>query len=772
MISNKSKPVADVNILLFRLPDSFLIKGVLTDSIGAFEFNDLSSGNYFIKTYRDGFRDSIIEIPGSSFSTPLHVELVLNMGASLKEVAVTYRKPLIERRSDKLIFNVENSIANIGGEALDALSKTPGIRVNGDNISIVGKSSIRIMINDRLLEISGPDLVNYLKSISSDNISAIEVVTNPSAKYDAQGNSGLINIRLKKNNKEGWSVGLRSSYIQATYPSAATGVNVNYKKKKISIQTNLNTYDGALAPVSREYIFYPGQSWYQTDNRKDYSKYISGQAALDYQLSDNVTTGISYSGSHGIPNIGEQINTPIYNTNNSIDSSLRTSAFTNRCTQYQSLDAYYQYKLGTLGKKISMDANYSVFSDDRIKTYSTQTFKQDGSPAPASYQQYKSDGSQDGNIFTVKGDAELPYKNISLSLGGKLTLIDNVSGFNFYNVSNGNYIIDGALSNKFIYHENVQAVYASIDKTIKKWEIQAGLRGEMTEITANSSTTSFTNADQYFKLFPTALINYKVNDDNSFSLNYGKRIDRPSYWDLNPFRWYFSPYAYAEGNPYLQPSYNNNFEFDYNYKDFFTASVYSSLGNNLQDPILVVTDNTDTQKSIVRNFLSTHSAGASITYIFNKLKWLENNDQLQVYYTKSVSNISVTQHAVDGTSAYLSSSNSIVMNKNKTISGEVNFWYQFAGVDGVDKSNSFYNVDAGAKVKTVHKKMEVSVLVTDIFKSNSASYNTAVNNINQVSNNYFDNRRFTITLKYKFGNDKLKTAQHQAGNQDEAGRIK
>ena len=235
MISNKSKPVADVNILLFRLPDSFLIKGVLTDSIGAFEFNDLSSGNYFIKTYRDGFRDSIIEIPGSSFSTPLHVELVLNMGASLKEVAVTYRKPLIERRSDKLIFNVENSIANIGGEALDALSKTPGIRVNGDNISIVGKSSIRIMINDRLLEISGPDLVNYLKSISSDNISAIEVVTNPSAKYDAQGNSGLINIRLKKNNKEGWSVGLRSSYIQATYPSAATGVNVNYKKKKIAI---------------------------------------------------------------------------------------------------------------------------------------------------------------------------------------------------------------------------------------------------------------------------------------------------------------------------------------------------------------------------------------------------------------------------------------------------------------------------------------------------------------------------------------------------------
>ncbi len=332
--------------------------------------------------------------------------------------------------------------------------------------------------------------------------------------------------------------------------------------------------------------------------------------------------------------------------------------------------------------------------------------------------------------------------------------------------------IDTTQSNKFIYQENVQALYASIDKTINKWEIQAGLRGELTETKAYSPTLDFTSNNQYFKVFPTLVANYKVNDINSISLNYGKRIERPSYWDLNPFRWYFSQYAYAEGNPYLQPSYNNNLELDYTYKDFLTASVYYSLGTNQQDRILVVSDNSDTQKNVIENFLTTNSYGANITYIFNKLKWLENNNQVQVYYSQTVSSVPETIHRLTGMSANISSTNSIILNKAKNILGEVSFAYQFAGIDGVDRNSSYYNIDIGMKLRTKNKKLEVSAVVSDIFKTNSPIYYSAVNNINQEFNNYFDDRRFKITIKYKFGNDQLKTIQHQAGNQEEAGRIK
>ncbi len=773
-ISSKLKPIGDVNVILYRAADSALLTSTITDSAGRFAFNDVPSAHYFLKTYHAGYRDTAIDVLPELLlrRTPVSIDLVQKSEVALKEVSVTYRKPLIERKGDRLVFNVENSIASVGGDALEALGKTPGVRVNGENISIVGKSSVRVMINDRLLEISGGDLINYFKSLSADDISAIEVITNPSAKYDAEGNSGIINIRLKKNSKEGWTVGLRASYIQTTYLNGAGGVTFDYKKNKLTLHTSLNGNEGANAPFSQLFVFYPQQSWYQTDQRKDYAKNVSGQAGVDYQLSKNAVAGISYSGSSGAPNMKEDINTPIYSTNNALDSLLKTTAFTHRRTQYQSVDAYYQCKIDTTGKKITIDANYSTFSDSRDKEYTSETLDNIGSRVAASYKQYKSDGDQDGNIFTLKADADMPYKNCTVSFGGKVTVINNTSGYSFYNSVNGSYVPDTTQGNNFFYTENVQALYASIDKTLKKWEIQAGLRGELTETKAYSPTLDFTSISQYFKVFPTFNINFKKDDNNTFSLNYGKRIDRPSYWDLNPFKWYFNQYATAEGNPYLQPSYNNNLELDYNYKDFFTAGVYYSRGTNLQDRILVVDNSSDTQKNIIRNFLTTNSYGANLTYVFNKLKWLESNNQLQVFYTQSVSSLPETIHILHGTSEYLSSSNSVLLNKNKTISGEVNFWYQFAGIDGVDKSSRFYNLDVGLKLKTLHKKMEISAAMSDIFRSSTGTYYTTVNDINQVAHNYFDSRMFRFTVKYKFGNDQLKTSQHQAGNQEEAGRIK
>jgi hypothetical protein len=765
----KGIPLEFATITFLKHQDSTFFETIITDSVGFYNSSIIENGYYNLKISFTNYETQTADLFIRN-DTIVNFQLTPRQ-QQLQEVIVTSKKPLIERKVDRIIFNVENSVTAIGSDALEALSKTPSVRVQNNKISLIGKSGVNIMIDGKLSPLSGDDLANYLKSISADNIVRVEVIITPPAQYDAQGNNGLINIVLKGNQRLGYNGDIRMSYIQTTYATAIAGGDFNYNKNKFKFYSNLNLGDGSIAPIEQQTIFYSNQTWEQTDYRIDFQKYLSGTCGLDYDLSKHTSFGIIYNGGISYPDMNEHISIPIYNNTSGLDSSIKTNAYTDRSINRNAINIHLKQQIDTIGKQLLIDADYFSYKDNNQRTFNTTNYSENGLTIPNSYVQDLSNSNQNIDLYTLKVDLNLPFKKYTLALGGKLSFIKNLSDISFSESINNQYTIDSAQSNTFHYVENTQAFYSNISKTIKKWDFQGGLRFELTQTKGYSVTNNQTNTNNYLKYFPTVFINYNMDDKNIFSLSYGKRINRPSYSWLNPFRWYTDPYAYSEGNPFLQPSYNNNIELSYTYNNFLTTGLSFSKETNKFDQIVFVQNNSNIQINEPLNFITGYSYIWSNSVSFEKLKWLENNSQFSLYYMQSNSSIPQTQQSVEGWGAYMSIDNQFIFNQKRTIICAVNFWYQFPAVDGVDKSSAYYNIDAGLKFLLKKGKIQIAVNTVDIFKTNKPVYYSLVNNIKQQYNNYYDTRQFKLSVRYSFGNAKIKKEDHQLGNQEERDRV-
>lgn len=746
------------------------IAGTFTNELGVFEF-DAPNGNYiFLATSAFGdtvyMQDSVNIYSNYSFGT-------IQLGSSyeeLDEVVIEMRQKLFIRKPDRLIFNVERSIAASGGNAVDALAITPSVRVRGNDISIVGKGAVLIMVNEQLIKLSGEDLLNFLRSIPSSDIQNIEVISNPPAKYDAEGNNGLININLKKNKRIGWNGNIRLGYGQATYASESFGGNLNYYRNKFSFYVGLNLGEGSIAPNSKKSIYYPNQSWIETNNARYYHSYLNGRSGFEYAINDRSSCGIKYQGSLSLPTIDELINTTILNPiGNSSDSSLNTIATTETKTIDHSFNAFYQTSLDTLGKLLSVDVDYFNYSNISDRSFDSKSY----TPNLIIQNAWATQNNVDQliGVLTSRMDIELPTSFADFMIGGKFSRINNHSVVTFYNRINDELIIDPLQSSDFDYFENTGAAYASMSKEFDKWQFQVGARFEYTRTKGVSITLNEVHLNNYINLFPTAYLVYAPNDSNSFVLNYGRRIDRPPYWRLNPFRQYTSAYAYSEGNPLLRPSYFHNVEFSYTLRDNFVSTIFFSRSINKYDQITYVSTITNVQRTFQKNFLTTTSYGLSESYTFDKWNWLESTNELVIYMNQTVSTDSSTLPKLNGTSAYLSTSNAFVLNKKKTLSGEINFYYQFPEVDGIDYLGDYYSLGMGFRLKLFHEKVSLNCRVIDLLRSDITKVKSTINTIEQRNVRYWDARQLFISLNYNFGKSKLSRNQREATNDDERNRV-
>ncbi|MFZ5977620.1 MULTISPECIES: outer membrane beta-barrel family protein [Hydrotalea] len=767
IVTANNTPIEFVTVSLLK--DTINLENTITDSNGVYRFTRLKIGHYKLSVSHINYENKETAFNMLN-DTIINVMLFLK-SKELKEIAVSGKKPLIQRKVDRIIFNVENSLTAIGSNALEAISKAPGVRVINNTISLVGKSKLAIMFNGRLSQLTGDDLINYLKSTSANDISTIEVITNPPAKYDAEGNSGLINIITKKNTQLGYNCSVQLGDAQSTYNTLLGGVNLNYNKEKNKLYTLFNAGNGSTAPIEKNIIFYPTQTWKKTNNRRDYNRYITGTIGYDYQPNAKTAAGFNYSFGALSPNMKEAISTPIYNLFNTIDSSINTNANSTRNINYQSVNIHFENKIDSVGKKITIDGDWYFYQDNNERKFTNENYNANGELMPNTLTQYLSGSKQNINLYTLNIVADLPFKAYKISVGGKLSFINNKSDVSFYQRINNRYAFDNSNSNNFIYNENTQAIFANFSKTIKKFDFQVGLRSENTGTTGISQNNNQTTKNSYFKFFPTAYITYNLNDMNSFSLSYGKRINRPSYYKLNPFKWYTNSYSYSEGNPFLQPSFNNNFEISHTYNNFLTTALSVSNENNRFDQITIVQNNTNLQITKYLNFLKTYTYQLSSSVFINKINWLETNNQFQIFYSVSKSSLPETKPIIKGWGGYVSSDNQIVFNKVRTILGELNFWYQFPYIDGLDKSSGYYNIDAAIKFLVHKKKLQVTISGNDILKSNKPIYYSLFNNIKQQNNNYYDNQQINISILYKFGNQKIKKNYRQINNSEETKRI-
>ncbi|WP_025144044.1 outer membrane beta-barrel protein [Pedobacter jeongneungensis] len=737
-----------------------------TDSLGFYHFNKLQAGKYSIICSSLSF-----EVASQLFTltkdTVINIRLKGNQH-HLADVQVIAKKVLIEKKIDRTVFNVENSISAIGTDALELLSKVPGVRVLNDKVSLVGKGLVNVMINDKLIPLSADELSNYLKSISSENISKIEVITNPPAKYDAQGNNGLINIILKKATTEGFKGSVNSSLTKASYFTTSAGGNLSYRKNKITLSSNFNIRKGSIVPYEQSDVFYPAQTWNMVNKDRNFRTVPSGQVGMDYQASKKTLLGLSYNG--GLTNFHseENIKTKVYNQGYGLDSVLNSDANAKIKSHYHSANIYLKQALDSTGKQLTINGDWFIYRDDKNRFFNNTGYFENGTVIPNSFAEYLSASKQNIDFFTLKADVDLPYKTFNLSFGTKLSFIKNQSDLAFYKVLNHHYEIDPGQNNQFNYHENTQALYVNFNKRIKKWDFQAGLRGEYTQIEGISVNER--NKDDYLRLFPTLYVIYRSNDKNIFSINYGRRINRPPYRKLNPFRWYSNQYAYAEGNPFLQPSYNDNIELSHTYNNIFSTSLSFNKTTDGFNDINFVEASSKIQIAKPVNFITAYHYQLSNAITFNVVKGWESNNQFDVFYMVSNSSIAQTLGSLNGFGAYFSTLNQFVFNQSKTILGEISFWYQFPTIDGLNRNKSQCNLDLGIKTLLFNKKIQLAIAASDVFKTNRYQYSSLINNIRQEYNNYYDSRQLRITFRYNFGNEKIKQQDRKLGNEEERRR--
>ncbi len=755
-VNNNPLEFAEV-ILLSK--DSIPIMSELTSETGEFKVNS-GCGEFTVV---------IIQIGSKLFEEKINVtdaykfdDIIVKSGIVLDEVVVSTQKTILERKIDRLVFNVGSSSIASGGSILDALKLTPGVAVQGDAIAIIGKSNVGVLLNGRLSQLSGDELANFLKSIPIDDIESIEVITTPPAKYEAEGNSGLINIVYKTGRNNYWNNQVRLSYLQTTYPGLLLGNTFNYSKDKFSLSLGLTAKTGDIEVVEENTVFYPNSTWSSNTERKDKQDFLAGNLNLKYRLSDRTSIGAQYLTNIAEPNIQDNNVIRIVESN---DNNIFNSSGLNEATKIiHSANAHLTHSIDTLGKYFEIYFDYFTFDKDQERLFNSFNNSDSITNNNLSLQKIEN--------YSGKIDFVHPTGFFNLGYGAKYSYTSNISEVSFSEFEEGKWIVNSLLSDNFEYTESNIAAYIEGDKQLSdKVQIKLGLRYENTSAEGYSVTYDRRNTNDYYKFFPTANLQYAINDKNSLTLSYSKRINRPSFWDLNPFRWYFNQFSYSEGNPFLNPSFTDNFELTHAYNNNFFTTLFVSQKLDGFSQFPTVDPISQEQIFSRANFFDTYNMGTAFTYVLAKYDWWQSYNQLYLYYSHSKFNEGVDLNPENGIGTYIGSNNSFVLNKENTINAELSLWYQGTNRAILYEVGDSYSVDFGFKFFALQRKVVMSLSVNDIFKSSAATYRTEFNNILQESFINYDTRRLNIAVSYKFGNDKINSTNVKIGNEEEKARL-
>jgi len=742
-------------------------ESLITDSIGTFSSSEISANDEYELTFSlIGFQTKRINIKPND---DRNITIVLSENTKqLNEVTVNGRKNLIERKIDRLVFNVENNINTIGFDGYDLLGKTPMVKVEDNSISLIGKQGVAIMVDNKLIRLSGAPLTDFLKSIKASSIAKIEVITNPPAEYDAEGNSGIINIVTKKLKEPGYLVSLSQRAGKTTYYSTATGLNINYNVKKLLMFANLNGGIGANGPTTSVSRFYQNQTWDQLYQMKEKSKYLSGAIGFDYSLSKTSSIGLSYNANISYPDMISDSKIRISDKKTStLDSVIHAKVYGDKKFNTKAFNVHYSKVLDSLGRDIQFDADYfdsKTGIDNKSVNYNTfDDYRLTNLPV---------NQINSGNLLLSKGYTlnlvmHLPTRKIKYTFGAKASFLNSDNNIRFnqsYSVSSLPEIL---YENQFLFSENTQAIFGSMNASLGRFKIQLGLRTEATQTVGESPMLSQLNKNSYVGFFPTFYLTYPASKKDVLSISYGRRIGRPNFSSLNPFKIYFNQYEYSTGNPYLTPSFTDNFELSNTYNSIFSTSLSYSISHDLPTSIQVISDGSNNLASTVGNFLNAQNFYLSNDVSVTPFSWLESYAQLSVYYSITKSSSPLTKQRVSGYGSDFRVTNSLTLNKSKTLTGGIDFTYQFPETSGIYRNYRYCYFDLSVSSSFFKKNLQLSFAARDIFKTKYVSSYTVFNNIGVYNRSNNDSRRLIVNLRYSFGNTKMSKGQNHISSGSE-----
>ena len=776
---NANRPLQSVTVSLLNAKDSGLIKTSVSDAKGNFEINSSKEGSFLLSYSSVGFEQkysAIFEKKNDQQIVAMQVTLQPTAG-KLKEITVVAKKPMIEVKADKTIFNVEESINATGSNALELLQKSPGIQVdNNDNISMKGKTGVRIYIDGKMTQLDTKDLAAYLKSINSNDIEAIEMISNPSAKYDASGNAGIINIRLKKNKKFGTNGSINTGFVQGITPKGNGSLNLNYRDKKINLFGNAGGNIGRYENVINLYRIQKDTLYDQNTTMHSNDKSYNIKAGADYFINNNNTIGIMATGNFGNTEWNSKGNTRVsYNPTGAFIKNLEALNSVPGKRTNANANLNYRYT-DTSGREINFDADYGLFRGTG-RSYQPNYYYGNNNNFLYSIVN-RNYTPTDIDIYTAKVDAEQKLGKGKLGYGAKTSFVTTKNTFDFFTDT----AFDKPVqilerSNSFKYKENVNAVYVNYQQQLTpKWSIQAGLRAEQTNsegklTRADGIIQADNNVDtSYLNFFPSAAVTWNINQKHSLNLTYSRRIDRPTYQDLNPFENKLDELTYEKGNAFLRPQYTDNIELTHTFMGILNTTVGYS---HVKDYATQVTDTTKNATFVQQQNLATQqilsfNIGAPTTIN----KWWNGYANFWANYQMFKGKIGENKVDINIAmyGAYLQQTFTLGNNYNAEISG----WFSGPSVWGATwRTKPQGGVDVGLQKQIMQKTASIKVSATDIFHTSPWKATNDFGGVYIRGGGNWESQTFRLSFNWRFGSNQIKNSRdRKTGLESEARRIK
>lgn len=778
--SKQSIPFA--TILLLNWEDEGLIKSESSGNTGEFIFENLKKGSYKIRIISDEhttFITGMIIIKDENQQEILSkIELVkVEKNRSLNEVTVTFKKKkkFIESKIDRTVLNVDALESNSGITALELLNKAPGISVSNEGVvSLRGKSGATIFIDDRPTYLSGAQLESYLNGLSSDIIDKIEIMTNPPAKYEAAGNAGVINIKLKKNKQDGENGNLVVGLRQHKFTEYNTTFNFNQKKTNYNMFINASfAYKKRFQDlfINRNYLKTGGYSRQESNNVDD-GVLTNLKVGADYNLSKNTIIGIV---TDGLIWNGHDMNDSrnfLYNSFQNNDSIIKTKGDSENRFMNTGINFNLNHKFKEKSD-ISANLDYLMYDTNPFQKYAnTVVF-------PNTNQQYTDMlmGGSDSNIKVFSG--KLDYSNqlgktITLETGLKHSYIKTANESEYVDIVNNISTPNLNQNNKFLYNENISAIYFNSNANYNRLTIQLGLRYENVKIVGeqlgNEIKPRVKNKNSYDNLFPTIYLSYKLDSlsNNTIGINYGKRIDRPFYQDLNPVILQIDKLTFYKGNPDLKPSFTNSVECFYAYKSLLNVNFgYSKIYDQIQETIEIV-DNIYYSKP--GNVGETQVSNLSISSSFNILKWLVFSSNAQLSYTDIRSEFFGGKLNVNGYNFRIDPILQFKFKKDWNLELFGRYEGKSYVAQFITKPLWFLDVTLSKKISL---RSSFKLVFTDVFRTRINS--GIINNLVNATADYktiINSRQIRFSFTYNFGDKISKEQKINSSIDGEKSRIK
>lgn len=776
LTDTQNNPVEFANVVLLNSADSSLAKAALSDESGNFLFENLDAGNYLINATQIGFApySAVINFDGNNKQL---LPITMQKGAvELKEANIVASKPLIERQVDKTVVNVENTIVNSGTTAIDILKRSPGITVDQDgNISLKGKQGVLVMIDGKPTYLSAADLYTMLKNMRSDELSRIEIITNPSAKYDAAGNSGIINLKMRKKQNLGFNGSARASYGQGVYPDFGTGINLNYRNEKFNVFGNYDRGKSFYYEDTRLIRRFRETDYTSTFDQKSFEKTESdnnnARAGADFFLNGKHTIGVLGKVNFNNNDGSNTSTTQISNLVATPDSGYTTINKNNSEWNNYSININHQFAIDTTGRELTTDIDYAHYNTKRDFNFITNYFSANKAYIPYTEKE-RNNQPAEISIQSAKIDyTQTIFKKFKLETGLKSSYVSTDNDVKYFWVVDEKDIADTNRSNRFKYNENINAAYTSLQTEKGKWGFQLGLRAEQTIAKGEQITTSENFKRDYIQLFPSAFVNFKLNDKNQFNAKYSRRIDRPEYQQLNPFRYFLDPKTFQQGNPDLEPQLTNSFELSHTFMDAVTTAIGYS---NTTDAMTMVTkqiDSTRTTYVITENLNTNDNYSFSIDMPLPITKWWLMNNNFVLFNNRFKGTIEGGEFDERLTSYTFNTYHSFKLGNGYTF--ELSGYYNSKMVYATFIIDPQYSVSGGIAKSFFKERLNVKVNLNDIFNTEKTTARVKYNNVDFDFKQKQDSQFFRVHISYSFGKKTVQQARRRSGGaQDEQNRVK